>query len=179
MGIPSRGRRRLFHFSNRFSRAIRNIPSRTPERGLASADRLRSLVPGAIWDINAFDQLMRIAVGMLSGELAATEGDYDRAVALLRKAAATEDDLAYQEPPDWFFPARHSLGAVLIEAGRFKEAEAVYREDLKRYPQNGWSLRGLVRCMEGMGKTQEAKTLRAQFEKAWAWADIPIDTSRL
>jgi tetratricopeptide (TPR) repeat protein len=89
------------------------------------------------------------------------------AITLLREAVATEDNLAYNEPPDWFFPARHSLGAVLIEAGRFKEAPEAYREDLKRYPENGWALCGLIRSMEEMGNLEGANSLRARFEKAW------------
>ena len=90
-----------------------------------------------------------------------------------------EDSLNYTEPPDWFFPVRHSLGAVLIEANRPAEAEQVYRDDLATFPENGWSLWGLKKSLEMQGKQGEAEQLESRFENAWAWADIELMASRL
>src|SRR5690606_27981586 len=83
----------------------------------------------------------------------------DEAIAALRQAVEAEDQLRYDEPPAWLIPVRHALGAVLMENQRFAEAEAVYREDLRQLPNNGWSLYGLSRSLESQGKADEA----AQF----------------
>jgi hypothetical protein len=90
-----------------------------------------------------------------------------------------EDKLAYQEPPDWFFSVRHSLGHALVEARRFREAEKVYREDLQTYPENGWALMGLYNSLWGQHKKEEAAAVKKRFEAAWKWADIEIITSRV
>ena len=70
-----------------------------------------------------------------------------RGGAPLEEAVRLEDQLPYTEPPAWWRPARHVLGAVLLDAGRPAEAEAVYREDLRRNPENGWALLGLSRSL--------------------------------
>jgi predicted Zn-dependent protease len=95
----------------------------------------------------------------------------------LRAASALEDELTYMEPPDWWIPVRHSLGAVLLDAGRAHEAEAVYREDLRRFPENGWSLLGLAIALEKQGKSAAAAEVRARFDRAWSRADVALARS--
>jgi tetratricopeptide (TPR) repeat protein len=82
------------------------------------------------------------------------------------------------EPPPWYYPVRQSLGAVLLEAGRAKEAEAVYREDLKRYPENGWSLFGLAKSLRAQGRAADAVKVEHRFRRAWAQADVQPIASR-
>jgi tetratricopeptide (TPR) repeat protein len=89
-----------------------------------------------------------------------------------------EDALKYDEPPAWMIPIRHSLGANLMKAGRLAEAEEVYREDLRRLPENGWSLYGLAETLKA-AKKPEAAAAEARFTKAWAKADIKINSSCL
>src|SRR5690606_30335295 len=96
----------------------------------------------------------------------------------LRKAVEIEDRQRYMEPPDWLWPARHTLGAFLMEAGRYSEAEAVYREDLKRWPENGWSLYGLAECLKKRN-APEAAEVEARFKKVWAGADIDLGATCL
>jgi tetratricopeptide (TPR) repeat protein len=103
----------------------------------------------------------------------------DRAISTLQQAALLEDGLAYDEPSAWFFPVRHLLGAELIAAGRFKEAEAVYREDLRRNPHNGWSLFGLAQALTAQKKTAEAAQVGVQFQQAWKHADIKLASSQI
>jgi TolA-binding protein len=74
-------------------------------------------------------------------------------------------------------PARHSLGANLLKAGKAAEAEQVYRDDLKHLPDNGWSLFGLAQTLRALGKTEEAATYQAKFEQVWAKADVKIKSS--
>jgi tetratricopeptide (TPR) repeat protein len=96
----------------------------------------------------------------------------------LHAAVRREDALRYQEPEDWQYPTRHSLGAVLIEAGRPGEAERVYREDLTQNPENGWALYGLMESLRAQGKTAAAAKVEERFRKAWANADVTITASR-
>jgi tetratricopeptide (TPR) repeat protein len=121
---------------------------------------------------------LAIADHVLEGEIAFRKGEIDKAVAALDEAVRREDGLRYIEPPDWLQPARHSLGAILIAAERFPEAESVYREDLKRLPENGWSLYGLSRALREQG-SPEAADVKARFKKAWAHADTDISASCL
>jgi pimeloyl-ACP methyl ester carboxylesterase/tetratricopeptide (TPR) repeat protein len=122
---------------------------------------------------------LQLASRIVRGEIAGRAGRHDEAVAALREAVAIEDAFPYSEPPLWHQPTRQVLGALLLEAGRAGEAEAVYREDLSRVRENGWSLFGLSRSLEAQGKTAEAVAARARFEKAWARADVTLTSSRV
>ena len=82
------------------------------------------------------------------------------------------------EPPDWYFPVRQALGAVLLRAKRPRDAEAVYRSDLERNPDNGWSLYGLAESLRALKKKKEASQVEARFEKAWRHADVVLPASR-
>jgi cytochrome c-type biogenesis protein CcmH/NrfG len=98
----------------------------------------------------------------------------------LRAAVAAEDALKYDEPPGWLIPIRHSLGATLMRNGRYAEAEQVYRDDLKKLPDNGWSLYGLSESLRAQNKnSEEAKATKAKFQKIWAKADTKITSSCL
>jgi tetratricopeptide (TPR) repeat protein len=121
---------------------------------------------------------MEIALHALQGEIAARGGRHDEAIVHFQAAAALEDGLQYIEPPDWYYPIRHSLGAALLQAGKPAEAEAVYREDLKRFPENGWSLYGLAQALHAQGKGDEAAETERRFERAWAGADVKLTASR-
>jgi hypothetical protein len=115
---------------------------------------------------------------VLAGELAARRKQYDAAIAHLERAVRLEDSLVYTEPEEWHYPARQALGAVLIEAGRPREAETVYWEDLRRHRGNGWSLFGLAQALRAQGKTAEAEAIQARFAEAWKRADVTLAASR-
>jgi hypothetical protein len=78
------------------------------------------------------------------------------------------------EPPYWYYSVRQSLGAALLQAGRPKDAEAVYREDLKRHAHSGWSLFGLAQSLRAQGATEAAAKAQREFEAMWAHADIKL-----
>lgn len=132
-----------------------------------------------IWDMNSAADLSGIASLVLEAELLARRGDFAAADALLVKAIAIEDQLAYQEPPDWFFSVRLTRGHWLLKAGNHPLAEKVFTDDLGTFPENGWALMGLYKSLEGQGKTPEATTVKKRFDKAWQWADIAINSSRV
>lgn len=116
-------------------------------------------------------------IGLLKAKarIALAEGKRDAALAHLREAVAKEDTLAYNEPSDEFFPVRHLLGSALLDAKRPAEAEAVYRDDLKRNPNNGWALHGLARALEAQGKKADSE--KARFKEAWRHSDTPLTAS--
>jgi tetratricopeptide (TPR) repeat protein len=121
---------------------------------------------------------LSIAVHALSGEIATRRGDLDAGIAHFREAAKIEDGGLYFEPPKWYYPIRHSLGAALVKAGYHVEAEQVYREDLRRFPENGWSLFGLAQALQGQGKNAEAAATETRFRRAWAATDVTLTASR-
>jgi tetratricopeptide (TPR) repeat protein len=125
---------------------------------------------------NAARDVMDVAASVLLARIAEKRGKPD-ALAQWAAAVAKADRLAYSEPADWFYPVRHYLGAALLTAGKHAKAEAVYREDLARNPENGWSLFGLTRALAGQKKTKEAAATEARFRKAWARADIELTTT--
>jgi tetratricopeptide (TPR) repeat protein len=90
---------------------------------------------------------------------------------------ALEDQNNYTEPPDWAQPMRHYLGAVLLKAERFDEAEAVYRRDLKWNHNNGWALFGLEQALSAQGKDAEAQQVKNEFMKAWGYSDVELTSS--
>jgi len=122
---------------------------------------------------------LELAVAHLEGEIAATRGERAAAVAALERAIALQDAMQYTEPPRWWLPVRQALGAVLLTAGRAEAAEAVYREDLRRVPRNGWSLYGLGQSLAAQGRAAEAAAVETGFHNAWARADIELSASRL
>jgi tetratricopeptide (TPR) repeat protein len=120
-----------------------------------------------------------LAVGVLvaKARIAGAQNEPEEAINLLRQAVAKEDQLAYDEPADWFFPVRHLLGAELLKVGRANEAEAVYRADLRRHPANGWALAGLSAALEVEQKSRAAAKAKAQMESAWKSADVKLVSS--
>ena len=141
------------------------------------ADKALDETP-ASFSNNTARAILSIAPEVLSGEMLARQSKFPEAIARLETATRLEDALVYIEPPDWYLPTRQVLGAVLLQAGRFTEAEAVYWEDLRRYPHNGWSLFGLAESLRRQGKSEEAAMAEQRFQKAWAQADVKLTASR-
>lgn len=126
---------------------------------------------------NAAADVLGVAEQLLVGELLVRGGELDAGLDALREAIRREDRLRYSEPPDWLHPVRHALGATLLTHDRAQEAEQVYRDDLKRLPNNGWALYGLSRSLRLQKKQPEATQLESQFAEIWRDADIKISSS--
>lgn len=140
---------------------------------LVKAKALIDAVPAeAVQGNNQAKPLYEIGELKAEARIATARGRHDEAIRLLTEAVAMEDKLAYNEPSDMLFPTRHLLGAELIAAGRPVDAEAVYRDDLKRHPQNGWALFGLAEALARQKRDAEAGVVRAQFLRAWTKADV-------
>lgn len=121
--------------------------------------------------------VLGVADKVVDGEIEYRRGNYDRAFDLLREAVRLDELMNYDEPWGWMEPARHALGALLTEQGRYEEAVAVYQANLARYPENGWALHGLAECLRNLGRDAEAAGVQARFTKAWARADVEIPGS--
>ena len=129
---------------------------------------------------NNCEALLAITIPMVEGEILIAEEKIDSGIEQLRAAIQKEDALKYDEPPGWMIPVRHSLGAVLMKQRRYAEAEQVYRDDLARLPENGWSLFGLADSLRKQKKNpDEVAQTQAKFKKIWAKADLTITTSCL
>lgn len=129
---------------------------------------------------NTSESIIALANHMIEGELLIAEGKLDPGLDELRIALSLQDALKYDEPPSWMIPLRHTIGANLIAADRFREAEQIYRDDLKRLPENGWSLFGLSQALAAQKKDgAELEATRARFNKVWAKADVKITSSCL
>jgi tetratricopeptide (TPR) repeat protein len=96
---------------------------------------------------------------------------------LLTNAVGLEDNLAYNEPNDMIYPTRHLLGAELLAIGKPAEAEEVYREDLKRHPNNGWAYFGLRLALTAQKKVMDAAAAKKSFDEAWSKADVDLASS--
>lgn len=169
----------MYHFNRAVAYAAKgDVVNAEREKAVFKAKR--DAVPAdAMMAINKAHDILAIADHFLDGEIEFRKGNIDASVAELRTAAALEDKLIYMEPPEWVQPVRHTLGAVLLSAGRHDEAAVVYQQDLKKWPENGWSLYGMRRCMELAGNTREAAAYDKRFRAVWAGADMPIASSCL
>jgi len=121
--------------------------------------------------------VLAVAVLVAKAEIARASGQKDEAIAKFNDAIAKEDWLAYDEPADWFVPVRHQLGALLLDTGKAREAEAIYREDLRRHPKNGWALVGLAQALRAQKKDAEAEQIDREFATAWSRADVKLTKS--
>lgn len=122
--------------------------------------------------------MLRLAATALEADLAARYDSPDKAIPLLEEAIHLQDNLAYTEPPPWYIPMRQVLGATYLDAGQPDHAEVSFREDLGKWPENGWSLFGLLQSLRAQGKTDDAERVQRRFLKAWSRADIVLTAAR-
>jgi tetratricopeptide (TPR) repeat protein len=137
---------------------------------LAALHALRTQ-PGQAEDLAA---LLAVAEPVVAARIAESSGNHAEASSRLIEAVTAEDRLPYAEPAQWFFPVRQLLGAQLLIGGQPREAERVYREDLRRNPANGWSLYGLAAALTAQGRDAAAAKTRAEFARAWSHADVRL-----
>ena len=157
---------------------------RTDDLGLAKAELqavrtiIEQLPESAQFRFHSQSVVLSIPAGILEGEIAAAEGRYEDAERILEATVETEDGLTYDEPEPWHRPARHVLGAILLEMDRAGDAVRVYRDALEDHPRNGWSLFGLEQALRAQGKDGEADRVQEQYERDWARSDVWLRSSR-
>ena len=169
----------VWHFARGMAYA-RKGQEEEAQKELAQLAKLaanRSLEKVTIWDLNTTRSLLLIAEKVLQAAIAEQKSDFTQAISLLNGAVKLEDALNYDEPPVWFIPTRQLLGAVLLAGGKPSEAEEVYRADLAKYPANGWSLKGLSLALDAQ-QDKEAQSVKSEYQKVWAQADVTLNNSR-
>lgn len=174
--------RSIWRFARGVSLAAKGDVAAARGEQVRFREQAKKVPAGAMMVANPAEKVLTIAEEMLEGEILYREGKIDDAVRHLRAAIAVEDTLNYMEPPDWVQPVRHALGAILLDAGgttRVEQALDVYREDLRRWPENGWSLYGMAETLATMGKTDEAAEYRRRFKLAFSQSDIDLRASCL
>jgi tetratricopeptide (TPR) repeat protein len=161
----------LWHFSRGVAFAAKRQRAEAMREKTAFA-AARARVPASwIWLNNKASDVLSIAAASLDARLAATNRE---AIPFWRKAVEIEDQLVYDEPPPWYYPVRESLGAALLRSGQAAEAEAVFREGLRRKPRNGRMLFGLLESLKAQKKDHGARLVQAEFTEAWKHADIVL-----
>ncbi len=165
----------------RWGRGMALAATGKPDEAAAERDAMEAetarVDPRETWGLNDPKAVLDVAKAILDARILEASGRTAEAIAALEAGATLEDALRYSPPPDWPLPVRHHLGAALLAAGRAPEAEAVYREALRRNPENGWALLGLSLALDKQGSA-EAATVRARFTKAWSRADVRLASSR-
>lgn len=167
-----------------FSRGMALLAQNKPDEALAEEKALAEVIRKTPKDEllrhnNNMPDIFTIADDVLLARLAETRGDRAGAVNYLRAAVAIQDSLHYDEPPDWYFPVRESLGGVLLRSGEAKEAEQVFREDLQRNPRNPRSLFGLANALKKQGRDYDAGWVEKEFQSAWQGADLQLSVDKL
>jgi hypothetical protein len=172
------------------SHAARSIANSATDR-FAEAEQELAVVKTAkddaslkamyISSANVGAAVANIAYEVASGELRARQKRGGEAVKHFAAAVAMEDRLTYMEPPDWPIPARQLQGAALLALGRNAEAEAAFRGDLTKFPNNGWSLSGLYtsRVRQGRDRDRATAMLQGQLRQAWRRADVQLEAARV
>ena len=163
----------MAHFGRGIAQAARGSLAEAEQERAAYAVAARALPPDSDWGYNKAKDMLPIAEAALDGWIARARKDDQAAIAAWRRAVAAEDRTSYDEPPDWFYPTRESLGAALLRATRATEAAQVFREDLARNPNNGRSLFGLWQAQRAAGDPAAAATQK-QFKAAWSHADTRL-----
>jgi tetratricopeptide (TPR) repeat protein len=154
--------------------ATGNAKSATSEQTAFREARQR-IPAGTSIGLNSAENVLKVAEPAFSARIAAANGDAVTAIEHWKKAVEAQDALAYDEPPDWYYPVRESLGAALLKSGRAAEAEGVFRADLKRNPRSGRSLFGLLESLKVQKKSTDAQWVQKEFESAWK--DSPMRLS--
>lgn len=111
--------------------------------------------------------VLTIAEKVVEARIAQSKKDYAQAATLFGQAAEIQDRLPYMEPPFWTYPVYQSLGAALLQQGKPKEAQAAFREAIKRTPNNGWAAAGLLQAAEASGDAASAEEAKALMTKNW------------
>jgi tetratricopeptide (TPR) repeat protein len=163
----------LSHFGRGVAHARRGDVAAAERERAADQTAKTKLAPDLPWNYNTASGMLAVTDGVLEARIASAKGDADAAISAWNRGVAAQDALNYDEPPDWYYPVRESLGAELIRARRFSEAEAVFREDLKRNPRNPRSLFGVWQALLAQ-KKPEANAMEKAFRQASRQGDVEL-----
>jgi tetratricopeptide (TPR) repeat protein len=165
----------LYHFGRGVAHAeLGAVADAEKDREAYSTIR-RALPADAMYNLNPASTIFAVADSVLDARIAAARNDTETSIAAWRKAVEAEDHVAYNEPPDWFYPTRESLGAALMRAKRMDDADLVFRQDLERNPGNGRALWGRWQVLrEADGDVPGTMLVRRRFLDAFSDADTTL-----
>lgn len=164
----------LWHFARAMAFANLDRPEETMKERKLFLENASKINSEMIYGYNKAEKVVRIAEHLLNGKIAEKQGYSQEAVLNYELAVNAQDDLSYNEPPDWFFPVRESLGGLLLRLKDYKSAEKVFRKDLELHPRNGRSLFGLKEALLGQGKDHDLYWVNQEFQKAWLYSDTTL-----
>ncbi len=169
----------IWHYARGLAH-IRRANQKRARRELAAVQTIRedSSSEQDFIGFSRAETLLSIAAELLLGEIATSTGRYGQSISHLEKAVRLQDSLPYNEPPDWYYPTRHTLGAILLEAGLPEEAETVYWQDLRKNRENGYALFGVWQSLVAQDRDTDAAEIRKRFDIAWSAADVKLASSR-
>jgi tetratricopeptide (TPR) repeat protein len=167
------------HFAHGMAFASTGKLSEAEAERKAFASAVEQVPASQTFGFDSAKTVLQIPTGMLDAQIAEARGDRKAAIDALRTAVAVQDGLAYNEPPDWYYSVRESLGGALLRDGQAAEAEKVFRDDLARNPRNGRSLFGLWQSLKAQNKIADAEWARREFEAAWKDADTQLSVGDL
>ena len=162
----------------RYSRGVAFSAKGAISKAQAERQELAALINQPTSDVssghNSAPSFVPLALEVLDARIAAAQADHEASLAHWRRAVEMQDASPYSEPPDWYYPVRESLGGELARAGQYAEAEAVFRADLQRNPENPRSLFGLLQTLTAQNKTADSRSVRQRFENAWKYAEVTL-----
>ena len=169
----------LWHYGRAMAFASSDQKDNAEKEQNAFLDGNKNLPDNAEFGYNEAKTITKIAQNVLEAKIAEMKGDLAGAVAALKRAVDIQDGLHYNEPPDWYYPIRQSLGAVLFRQQRFKEAEQVFRDDLDKHPRYGRTLFGLLESLKAQSRPTDAWWVERSLRKAWQYSEVPLSISDL
>ncbi|HYY59348.1 MAG TPA: hypothetical protein VE842_18610 [Pyrinomonadaceae bacterium] len=173
------GTKSLRHWARAVSYAAKGRLENALAERKAFLEARKAIPPVASWGLNSASVILQISEKVLDARIALAREDTKSAAELLQAAVRAQDELAYDEPPAWFLPARETLGGVLLRSGRAEEAEKVFRADLEKNRRSGRSLFGLMESLKAQGKKEAAQMVQKEFEAAWKTADTQLKVEDL
>lgn len=169
----------LLHFARAYAySALGNLEEAQKEQALFIEGKAK-IEPEKVFGYNHASMICDIADLQLKAKIAKEQGQTDQAIEFLKKAVIMQDSLSYNEPPDWYYSIRESLGAILLTSNRLIEAEKVFREDLNKHPRNGRSLFGLAECLKSQKRNTDAYWIEGEFTEAWKYSTTQLKLSDL
>lgn len=169
----------LWHFGRAMAySALGDIQNAENERKMFMEGK-EKIPLSTTYGYNKAESIFSIAEYQLNAKMDEMKGENSKAIAWLRKAIDVQDQLYYNEPPDWYFPIRESLGGLLFRNKLYLEAEVVFRGDLEKHPRNGRALFGLWKSLEAQSKLTDAFWIKNQFDQAWKYSDTSLTVNDL
>jgi tetratricopeptide (TPR) repeat protein len=165
----------LYHFGRGVAHAALGSVADAEKDREAFTSAKGAVAKDALYNLNPAANVFAVAEHVLEARIAAARGETDASIAAWKKAVEAEDAIAYNEPPDWFYPTRESLGAALLRAKKYDDADLTFREDLERNPNNGRSLWGRWQALRSSdGDVPNTLMVRRRFQDAWSDADVTL-----